>query len=264
MRPIPTCSILLVVGVVLTYIVAVTLLPRELLPWFHDELGPVELVTEGVLIVALGLSILTARAMFRAASDAPRYAKWWHLGVAFAVMAALLEETSYGQHHFGFEPPAYFQEHSKQQELNFHNLWRDKPSSTLRSIANGGLPIFAVVLPLVMLRQPGAFARGHWSRYLLPRLEMAPWIIASMCISPVRRLGGFSDGDSVWRESLSEFKELLWAFALLAYILTMWRRHGRAEGIFTSETIAFAPLSPAGETPLHPLAGNLHASRDDG
>src|SRR5690606_17879648 len=106
----------------------------------------------------------------------------------------LLEEISYGQHFLGFSSPEVFAENNKQGEMNLHNLFDDKPSSTLRSIANVGLPVLGIALPIIVGLQAWGYRRRNWSWYLLPRWELFLWVIFSMLVSPIRKMGNFSEG----------------------------------------------------------------------
>ena len=229
--------------VIAIYLACVLSIDPANLPWFHSEVGPVELVSALLFLPMCYLAghvayrLLNPKSGMSAASQAA--AKPW-LAVAWFALFALgsifmfLEETSFGQHVIGFESPAYFKEHNKQQELSLHNLAGDKPSSTLRQIANTGLPIFAIVLPLVAghLRKkreasPDSGAKlPAWIWLIMPGWELALWVILAALVSPVRKLGGFSGEEAGhWRGSLSEFKEMLWYCALLTYAWSSYRHH---------------------------------------
>lgn len=227
--------------VIVAYVACVVSIAPENLPWFHSEVGPVELISA---LLFLPMAYLAGHIAYRLFNPKPAAAiagessgKPW-LAVAWFALFALgsifmfLEETSFGQHVIGFESPEYFKEHNKQQELSLHNLAGDAPSSTLRQIANTGLPIFAIILPLVAghfrkKRQASPDAKSNlpkWVWLIMPGWELALWVVLAALVSPVRKLGGFSDDDAGhWRGSLSEFKEMLWYCGLLVYAWSSYR-----------------------------------------
>jgi hypothetical protein len=225
----------------LVYALTLSILPPVHWPFFHSEWGPVELLTATAFAVTAGLAALTALRLGRRSAGAavgPWWARLWFVAFAAGALFMFLEETSFGQHYWGYDSPDFFEQHNKQSEMNLHNLMGDKPSSTLRRIADAGLPVFAIVAPLVFGRGRDAYRRGHWTWYILPRWEMAAWVVLAAVSSPVRKLAFGDDARHEFRGSLSEFKELLWAGALLTYAWCMWRRlSAPAEaGLFTTES----------------------------
>jgi hypothetical protein len=218
-------AIALPLAVVAAYLVMISVAPRDAIPWLHEETGPVEVATALVFLAATILSMVMAIRIKKVDPARPTYIVAAYVLVSLVSLFMLLEETSYGQHYFGFESPDVFQEHNKQQETNLHNLWNDAPSSTLRNIANIALPMLGIVLPLIITLRPNwNYRRGSWSWYLFPRWELVLWVVLSMLISPIRKFGGWSDGDHIWRGTFSEFKELLWAFTGLVLLIVLYRR----------------------------------------
>ena len=214
---------LLVVGIY-ALITGVVLEPGDL-PAFHSEAGPVELVTAALMLVA---AIWAGRLAVRVKRlGGPGIWRGWYWLLAAGALFVCLEEISYGQHMMGWEAPEYFQEHNKQREMNVHNLYGDTLSSTMRKAVNAALPIGAILVPLVLMRRRQSYVRGDWTWWSAPRLELAVWVLVAALSTAVRKLGGFT-GEGDWRGSLSEFKEMLWACALLMYLGVMWRRMGLA------------------------------------
>ena len=237
---------ILPVATVLIYTLVMIVIPRDQLQWFHNETGPIEIITALVFLltaIAAGAILVSLR------RQQPRPSRWfiaWHTLFIIGAVFMLLEETSYGQHYFNFESPAYFEEHNKQDEMNLHNLYGDKPSSTLRRIANVGLPVFGIALPwFVMSRDPKAYERTRWAWYTLPHKELILWVLLAALVSPIRNTDFFSEGETVWRGTLSEFKELLWAMTLCVYGLVMWQRFKQDTGDTTETSTVTAASSEA-------------------
>ena len=118
--PARVLALLLPLIPVLAYGLVAMRVNREAGLRFTDEDGPVEWMTFGVL------AYLTAYAFARRASwksqPAMRGARALWLGMAAMFLFGTLEEISYGQRIFGWESPAWFLEHNRQQETNLHNL----------------------------------------------------------------------------------------------------------------------------------------------
>lgn len=196
------------------------------LPAFHSEAGPVELVTAGLMLIAAVAALTLAIKLGRRGHG--RLWVAWYLLLAAGALFVCLEEISYGQHMMGWQSPEYFEEHNKQGEMNVHNLYGDALSSGMRKAVNTALPLGAILIPLVLMRRDASYRRGDWTWYTVPKLEIAVWVAVAGLSSAVRKLGDFSDGH--WNGSLSEFKEMLWACALLMYLGVMWRRLVTREG----------------------------------
>jgi hypothetical protein len=204
---------------VLGYGLALWLMPYSRAAWFHSEYGPVE---NGTALAFLTIGILAAHLAWRL-EGWPRVYRAWFALFAVGGVFMCLEEISYGQTFFQWESPQWFVERSKQDETNLHNLYGDSMSRILRRVAEAGLPVLGIVLPLALGRGPRAYKPGHISYAMLPRWEMAAWIVLAVLVTPLRRWLETSFPDR-WSERLSETKELLWSLALLVYILTMRRR----------------------------------------
>lgn len=218
-------GVILPIATVLIYALIMVFIPRDQLQWFHNERGPVEIITAiAFLVTAVAAGVILVRLL----RQRPRTSRWfvaWHTLFVLGAVFMLLEETSYGQHYFQYDSPAYFEEHNKQNEMNLHNLYGDKPSSMLRRVANVGLPVFGIALPWIVLsRDPKAYERLRWAWYILPKKELILWVLLAALVSPIRNTDFFSEGETVWRGTLSEFKELLWAMTLLVYGLVMCQR----------------------------------------
>jgi len=219
------------------YGLALWLLSPPWLQWFHSEYGPIEI---GTALAFLIIAALTAHLTLRL-SGAPRLYRAWFALFILGGLFMCLEEISYGQTFFHWESPRWFVEHSKQDETNLHNLFGDKPSSLLRRVAETGLPILGILLPLLFSRHPRGYQAGHFSHYLLPRWEMVAWVVLAALVTPLRR--ALEEGRGTDR--LGETKELLWAVSLLVYVVAMrWRLLQPAQRQAATEPIANPAGSP--------------------
>jgi hypothetical protein len=204
-----------------------------------SEQGPVELGTAALFalagVVATGVAVRSRGAV------PPAYRGFLACFAAAAFFVAL-EEISWGQHLFGWSSPTWFGTHNKQAELNLHNLAGSKPSNWLRTVAyvvfSGGL----LVLPLVATTLPGAYRQGHWTYYLLPRLELATLIILSCIITVPNDLPKALVGNYRMGGELRELTELYQAWAAAAYAVILRRR-------LTAPAVAVAPRHRRVATP---------------
>ncbi len=95
---------------------------------------------------------------------------WFSAGLALFCFFVAMEEISWGQRIFGYQPPEYFLAQNFQQELNLHNvLDTGIRKLTLKSVILG----YGVLLPLTTLI-PGC--RRWWRRIGIqaPPLSLAP------------------------------------------------------------------------------------------
>ena len=107
----------------------------------EDEL--LEWCTFWAFLVAAGLFVLAAVRERRFEGTVP----WFFSGVGLFCFVVAMEEISWGQRIFGYQPPTYFLANNFQQELNFHNVvGTSKRVWALKAI----LLAFGVVLPLIM------------------------------------------------------------------------------------------------------------------
>ena len=205
--------------------------------WFVSETGPVELGTAFLFLAAAavaGVHVYRHRAM-------PRMYRGLLVLFAMASLFVAMEELSYGQHLLKFENPEYFQQHNDKQELNLHNLYDNKPSRRIRLFGSLAIPFVCVVLPLLYRPRPEAWQPGHWTFYLLPRLELAAFAITAQLLTLPNRIPNSPIG-TLTRPG--EFKELYWAAAALCYAWLLERRYRLSQ-----EATEPAVSLPAGATP---------------
>lgn len=190
--------------------------------WFLSETGPIELGTAALFLAA------SVGAVGYLRKHRPRLPRPYRaLFGLFAVTAffVAMEEISYGQHLLGFESPAWFRQHNYQDETNLHNLFGNKPSRRLRAVGSIAIPLVCIVLPLVYRKRTETWRPGHWTYYLLPRMELIALVAIAQLVTVPDKLPDWIIED-VSRSG--ELKELYWAIAAFSYIRLLDRRQTEA------------------------------------
>ena len=186
-----------------------------------SEQGPIELGTAALFAFA---GVAAAGIALRSQDAVPRFYRLLLVCFALAAFVVAFEEVSWGQHLFGWTTPSWFDTHNKQAEINLHNLAGNKPSNWLRTVAYVVFPAGFLVLPLVATALPGAYRPGHWTYYLLPRLELATLIVLSSVVTVPNDLPHALVGDYRMGGELRELTELYQAWAAAAYAWILRRR----------------------------------------
>lgn len=183
-------------------------------PGFDTELGLVEQSQNLILAIALVLMIIVA---VRATEPLLRC---WMIFVALGTFFLLGEETSWGQHYFGWATSGVFANINDQGETNFHNTeggWLDQKP---RAILLLGMVLGTIVHPLVKWARKG---RGLFDKpwWLAPTLASLPPVVFSQIAALPKRLEFLYSLDLFrW----SEMEELfLYAF-FITYTLSLWKR----------------------------------------
>lgn len=213
------CAIILPLLGVLVLGILFAKLPYDTVHWMKSEQGPIEHLT-ALVFLAIGFVGLYLAWRSRGV------AAWW--AVTFYVLFALGgffmagEETSYGQHLVGWESPEWFEENSKQQETNLHNLYGDRPAKLMRRFAEIGFPAVLIVAPLVFLAL-GSYKRKDWPYWLLPKGELILWLVIAALARPLTDMRDHGWSERFTRE-VSEVAELYWSIALFLWVIVLLRR----------------------------------------
>jgi hypothetical protein len=200
------------------YLIARGVLPDRAQRPIHMENGPIEMGTAILFMLAGVLALSLARQ-----SRLP--VLYRSLFLLFSALCAVvaLEEISYGQQLFGWNSPQWFQVNNHHQETNLHNLIGNRPSHILKSVGTYGTLIGFVIVPAALMRFKRAYRSGHWTYYLLPRMElMVSTALAYLCSvlwdCPKHILGDF------WHQGWNELREFYWAAAAALYVVVMRHR----------------------------------------
>ena len=145
------------------------------------ELGLVEQGQNIILVVSLVLAVDT---LVRADT---RNLKLWLGVVVFGLIYLLGEETSWGQHYFGWDAGGVFAQINDQGETNFHNTadgWLDQKP---RAILLLGMILGTIVHPLVKWARKG---RGLFDNpwWLAPTLASLPPVVFSQLAALPKRI----------------------------------------------------------------------------
>jgi hypothetical protein len=174
-RDLSAMAVWIVCGALYAALIALIFVNPQVLA---GELGLVEQGQNLILLIALVLAV----DMFVRADT--RNLKLWLGLIILGTVYLLGEETSWGQHYFGWETGGVFSRINDQGETNFHNTadgWLDQKP---RAILLLGMILGTIVHPLVKWARKG---RGLFDRpwWLAPTLaSLAPVVISQLAALP--------------------------------------------------------------------------------
>jgi hypothetical protein len=185
----------------------------------YAENGPIELGTAGCFAFACVSALMLAR---KRPFVPPVYAGLFVLFSGLCLFVAL-EEISYGQQLFGWKSPEWFEENNHHHQTNLHNLMGNHPSHVLKHVGSYGTVFGFVVVPAIALWYPGAYRKGHWTYYLLPRLELIGITLLSQLCSFLWDAPNSLVGE-YWHQGWNEVRELYWGMAAVSFVLVIRTR----------------------------------------
>ncbi|ANP45046.1 hypothetical protein [Candidatus Viadribacter manganicus] len=186
------------------------------------ELGLLENTQTAILIVALALAV---RLAFQ---NSEKWLRWWLVLISVGVLYLLTEETSWGQHYFGWEMHGFFEIFNDQGENNIHNSgggWLDQKP---RAILLFGMILGTIVHPLMKRYRNG---RGLFDNpwWLAPTLVcLGPVIFSQIGAIPERiddlNMFSFSAQAFTGGYRSSEMEEVYMYLFFVAYLLSLGHR----------------------------------------
>lgn len=185
--------------------------------WIESESGIIENGTAIALLPATVMALLLAH---RLRTHFGVAAVIWFLGVAAVCFGFAGEEVSWGQHWWGWESPAYFEEHNRQGETNFHNM-NIHFGRVVKTILTLAIVIGGLVLPFSRRpRTPPTFAD-----VITPLRVCVPVAAFVLGVRLIERLKTWFDLDwALLAVNLKETQELYIALFLLLYVWSIARR----------------------------------------
>lgn len=205
------------------YLLGMLLVPSPSKLWrilIFSELGIIELGTAGLYLATCVLALLVG---LRLRGVPARY-RGMFIFVAAVALFICLEETNYGQYFFDTEGSDWYSKHAKKKEINLHKMAGHMPARRMNAMASIAFPTWCLGLPLLGTWRKTWWSRGHWSTYILPRLELALIVVLAQAmgwLDDLFRQCGWRM--NVWARA-SEFKELYWSLAAFLMAALLWRR----------------------------------------
>lgn len=201
------------------YLVCLWLFPNFTKDVLHSERGLVEMATA---LAFLAASCLGWRLLVKTRGVVPVWSSAFYCLFALAGLFVALEEVSYGQKLFHWNSPDWFADNNSKRETNLHNTFGNTPSNKMRLVATAGCPVICLILPLIARFRRGRYQLGHWTFYVLPRMELATLAAISLLLTALHRfrLQGTPD---IW-EHMAEVRELCWGVAAVCFAAILTSR----------------------------------------
>ncbi len=185
------------------------------------ELGLLENTQTVILIISLALAV---RLAFQ---KSEKWLRWWLILISVGLFYLLTEETSWGQHYFGWQMGGIFESINDQGENNIHNSssWFDQKP---RAILLFGMILGTIVHPLMkrFRNGRGLFDNPWW---LAPTLVcLGPVIFSQIGAIPERiddlNMFSFSAQAYTGGYRSSEMEEVYMYLFFVAYLLSLGHR----------------------------------------
>lgn len=207
--------------------------------YLESEWGLVENAQIVILAIAL---IYGARILARSEIWPGRWMGWWAALIVAACVYAIGEESSWGQHYFGWQTPEWLLAANDQGEMNLHNVssWFDQKP---RFLLEFGIIVGGIFRPLrLWLRNRGAAAAS--SSWIWPTLVTLPTsLLVEISRVPDRfyNWGIFDIGPDGVRHS--EVQEFFMFYFIFLYLLSLHRRLTQAGSPAPAKTLTDSPAT---------------------
>jgi hypothetical protein len=184
------------------------------------ELGLLENTQTVLLLIAF---VLGVRLVLQ---KNEKWLRWWLVLICVGIFYLITEETSWGQHYFGWDMGGFFSSFNDQGENNFHNSdsWLDQKP---RAVLLLGMILGTIVHPLMKrVRGRGLFDNPWW---LAPTLVcLGPVVFSQIGAIPERiddlNLFRFSAQAFTGGYRSSEMEEVYMYLFFVAYLLSLGHR----------------------------------------
>jgi len=184
--------------------------------WSEGEGSLVEIFTVLFAIIGIALSInnFLDRGSIPTALIGP-----WMVFFAIGFLYIALEESSWGQHLFGWQTPGWLAEMNRQQETNIHNLYDKKIDRIPKAIIGALIFIGGVLWPLYCKFKGTPKNLPTWFITLWPAKTAFTAALCFFLIWVIGRTMVVTDFDTYGGKkiSFSELRELLITYFLLVY-----------------------------------------------
>ncbi len=147
---------------------------------------------------------------------------------AFGCLFLFVEETSFGQHFFGWVTPEGLAAINKQQEINLHNTtdWLDKYPRLLLGI---GILVFGLILPIVATKKQNYAEKGSYADYFFPTAASIPVGLGVVIPRLIERIGVWFNVElpgflNVKTHAYQELQETYIQIFLMMYALSIFLR----------------------------------------
>jgi hypothetical protein len=188
--------------------------------WFlHTEHGAIEWGTAIAFLVA---AMIGCRLFWKTANIIPSQYRLFYALFTCAGLLVSLEETSYGQKLLGWSSPEWFDTHNSKHETNLHNMFDNKPSNALRTLATVGCPVCCIVLPL-FFKSKGLGGTNRWAHWLVPDGQLTVLAFLTLLLTAFNKVPQIR-GMATWSGHLGELKEFYWGVIAVGYAVVLSQR----------------------------------------
>lgn len=188
-----------------------------------SEQGIVENLT---VVFSLAAAILCV-AVFRRRRGFPR--RWlatWFLVCAIGCVGYAGEESSWGQHWFGWSSPEFFEEQNRQRETNLHNLGKYSTQRLPKALLTAGILGGGLVLPLYFRRKKRRLSPAEAIYWWLPGAATLPVVYLVLATRILERLRTWLHVKHtfLWDIHFKENNEMMMSAFFVVYALSVLSR----------------------------------------
>ncbi len=196
---------------------ATALISKDLYKWFTDEDRFAENMQVVFYSLALVLSLITTRRLWRGGD---RWMTLAYLSATFGLFFLIGEELSWGQRIFGWQPPPWFGASNKQEETNIHNIYGVGATFKWIQLLVGA---YGAILPFVVLRSTRLARYRETLSMLVPHYTLILYFLPLFIWRVFRNLMEVPEKYYFVVEQYNEVMELILAMGLFLFMLFQLR-----------------------------------------